>query len=564
MNTTIKNKILAGAMLFSALWMGSSCEDSIEGLKVTPETPYADKTLYEVLKNDKDLTDFMEVVNSCGPECADSLFNHSRVYTVWAPMNDSFDKEALLEAVKNGRRDFVFNTFVKSHVANFLKPANGNLDENNKVLLLNEKMASFQGNYKKGYYFTECKVEFPNVRVKNGLIHKLAGASEYRYNIWEWIGQVAEVKAVKEYLFESNDTTFNEGRSIKGPVVDGEQTYLDSAFDYDNKWLSVWNKGIGKLNAEDSVYTVYFPTNELWEEKVAEAEGYFKYDRSEKNVAGFDAEYVDELTKFNSRYNILKYLTYSNLEQKYAKTTDDSIMPAGRDGKRRKFPKAKFNDDVIVPGSYKELSNGYFYAINKLPFTPIELWHDTVFVEAENVSVQVSNDATRNLSMSVTEKTINKNPEFKNSSISGNYYHFFEAANSKIEVTFAIPNLLSAKYRLALILVPKNITDNTIPDDEILPVRLSSVYVEQNATPLGDAKNVDYDGKGVDTLYISNPKSRDGLYEFPTCEYYNLFNKENCTTRIRITTYRRKSGGKEMYDPSLRLDKIMLIPVLEE
>jgi hypothetical protein len=65
-------------------------------------------------------------------------------------------------------------------------------------------------------------------------------------------------------------------------------------------------------------------------------------------------------------------------------------------------------------------------------------------------------------------------------------------------------------------------------------------------------------------LYISNPKSSDGLYEFPTCEYYNKFSKDDCTTRIRITTYRRKSGGKEMYDPSLRLDKIMLIPVLEE
>ena len=49
MNTNIKHKILTGAMLFAAVLFGTSCEDS-EGLKVTPETPFADKTLYEVIK----------------------------------------------------------------------------------------------------------------------------------------------------------------------------------------------------------------------------------------------------------------------------------------------------------------------------------------------------------------------------------------------------------------------------------------------------------------------------------------------------------------------------------
>ena len=76
MNKIIKHKVLAGAMLFGLMLAGSSCEDN-DIVRVTPETPFADKTLYEVIVNDPELSDFVEVLNACGAECADSLFNHS-------------------------------------------------------------------------------------------------------------------------------------------------------------------------------------------------------------------------------------------------------------------------------------------------------------------------------------------------------------------------------------------------------------------------------------------------------------------------------------------------------
>lgn len=117
MNTNIKHKILTGAMLFAAVLFGTSCEDS-EGLKVTPETPFADKTLYEVIKADTQLSDFVEVLDSCGLECADSLFNQSRVYTLWAPTNGTFDKESIIAEIQAGKRDEVFQRFIMSHVAN--------------------------------------------------------------------------------------------------------------------------------------------------------------------------------------------------------------------------------------------------------------------------------------------------------------------------------------------------------------------------------------------------------------------------------------------------------------
>ena len=157
MNKNIKHKILVGAMLFGSMLAGSSCEDN-EGIRVTPETPFADKTLYEVIVNDPDLSDFVEIVNACGAECADSLFNHSRVYTVWAPKNpilnkDSIIAEATADSTGNSNRDIVFRSFVAAHVANHLVPANGTLDKDNVVLLLNNKNAVFAGDYRKGYTF---------------------------------------------------------------------------------------------------------------------------------------------------------------------------------------------------------------------------------------------------------------------------------------------------------------------------------------------------------------------------------------------------------------------------
>lgn len=68
MKTIFKNRILAGALMLASLFAAASCEDNEMGLKVTPETPYADKTLYEVLNGQEDLTSFMEVLNACGAQ----------------------------------------------------------------------------------------------------------------------------------------------------------------------------------------------------------------------------------------------------------------------------------------------------------------------------------------------------------------------------------------------------------------------------------------------------------------------------------------------------------------
>ena len=555
MNTIFKNKILTGAMLFSALFLGTSCDDSIDGLKVTPETPYADKTLYEVMINDTDLTDFMDVVNSCGAECADSLFNHSRVYTVWAPVNNSFNKDSLIEEVNNGNRDIVFNTFVKAHISNFLKPATGNLAEDNFVMLLNDKMARFEGDYTNGYTFSGCELEYSNIRVLNGIIHKIAKPAEYRYNIWEYLKLAEGIDSVAVYLNSFNEYKFNERSSIKGPVIDGEQTYLDSVFDFNNRWLSAWD-GIGNINVEDSSYTVYFPTDDIWEEQLAKIDKYFQYNRTAKTPAKMDSTYRDSLRLYYPHFNVLKYLTYSNVEQRFV-NSPDSIMPVNRTGKRVEFLKAQLEENVVFT---KELSNGVFKVVDKYPFSPLEICHDTVFVEAENTGMLTNQTAGIIAQMKTAYKNqINKDSTFKDVEISGGAYYQFGDENTKSAVMaeYTIPDVLSAKYKLALILVPRNITNSDIASEELLPVVLR-VSMTQNLKQLKLVNNISVDPTRVDTVFLSD-KNGHIVLDIPACEYYKTWNSDDYSTKVEIRTVRATKR-----DMSLRLDKIMLIPVLDE
>ena len=195
MNTIFKRSFFAVASLFSIFLVCSSCEDNI-GVKVTAEAPNADKTLYEVIMNDPELTDFVEVLNACNVRSeknpdeiisvADSLFNTSKVYTVWAPKNDTFAKEEILARIKDGYRDDVMKTFVFSHVANYLKAAKGRYDEDGElILMLNDKKSVFAGSNDNGYTFAGKELIEVNNRVKNGIIHKLSTVADYQYNIYK-------------------------------------------------------------------------------------------------------------------------------------------------------------------------------------------------------------------------------------------------------------------------------------------------------------------------------------------------------------------------------------------
>ena len=82
------------------LLLASSCEDNL-GVQVTAEAPNADKTLYQIIMQDKELTDFVEILDACNipssksneiVSVADSLFNTSRLEAERVPKTEKLLK----------------------------------------------------------------------------------------------------------------------------------------------------------------------------------------------------------------------------------------------------------------------------------------------------------------------------------------------------------------------------------------------------------------------------------------------------------------------------------------
>ena len=555
MNTKFKHRILTGVMMAAALFMGTSCDDS-EGLKVTEEVPNANKTLYEVLLADADLEDFVEVINSCGEHCADSLFNKSRVYTLWAPVDGSFNKDSLLNEVKEGNREDVFHRFVMAHVSNHLRAANGTLDNKNKILLLNDKVVTFMGDREAGYTFDGCPLIECNNRVKNGVLHKIASPAEYKYNIMEYLKIAENVDSVSNFIYSFNETEFSPGQSIMGPIVNGEQTYLDSVFVTNNRILNHWD-GVGFLDNEDSTYTVYVPTNTAWDEFTSKSEKFFNYSLESKNPTSVKAEDRDSLRQHYTRINALKYMTFSDNEQIYV-DSPDSILPIWQNGGREELLKSQVEEFVI---SEKQLSNGTFKVIDKCPFTFQELFYDTIKVEAENDAMRYKTENIVEYNRSASKNQLNKDSLFADVKISGNsYFEGISPQNAPARASYKLPNALSAKYYLAVVTVPKNVTNADVEASELKPTRYTfTVAMEGQSGNIFKSGNIESLPDRVDTLFITDSKGEKVILDIPYCELYNTYSHEDYNLYLKVET----GVNVRKYDYTIRIDAIMLIPVEE-
>ena len=569
MNKIIKHKFLAGVLLLGSMLAGSSCEDNV-GINVTPETPYADKTLYEVIVNDPELSDFVEIINACGAECADSLFNQSRSYTVWAPVNndDKFNKDSILAEIAAGKREEVFLTFVKQHVANHLVAANGVLDSVNKVTMLNGKKPVFTGNYKDGFTFSGVELKDKNIRAKNGVLHKLSSPAEYNYSIWEYLKIAENVDSVSQYLYSFNVTKFDEGQSLKGPIVQGEQTFLDSVFTTSNVWLD--KKGVGLIHSEDSTYIVYVPSNDMWSRMVAKADSAFAYDMKKSGLTDAIKFERDSLRKRYSRYHNLKFMTYSVNQQRHVHSSD-SMTPAHDESKGVLFAKKDLDSNVIFE---KKLSNGVFKVVDSMPYKNTDLWHDTIFLEGEYQKMW-NNSTMINVNDAFEDQINRKDSTLIGAKVSGNRY-FYQPEKSKAKAYFKIPKVLSAKYNVAAIFVPKNITSVTTDTSEMYYTKYTFQIRQLNHATgkkeeLFKNKGIIVNRFGIDTVYLTVDDSRDGEraeIKPISCELYgNGDNANDYYVELDIESPGGNPSNSEKkiygdkWDKAIRLDKIMLIPV---
>lgn len=603
MNRMFKHKFLTGIALVGTLFLGSACTDEWDDHYKDAGVNNNNQTLYEMIKADAQLSDFCAVVEACG--VADSLLNASRVYTLWAPVNDSFDADAwiaTINATKAGR-DTVLVRFIEQHMADYLYTINTELDAENTVRVLNDKVLDFVGSGS-SYTFGGQELLFAesNKRASNGVLHKLSNDVEYAVNVWEYLDQNARIDSVRNFLYSFNVRSFNEAGSIQGPTVNGEITYIDSAFTNSNMWFNQNNSwtqsGFGNISVEDSSYTFFAPTNEVWNEMVAKIDPFYNYYVDAKS----DTFIVDSTRYMNTRKAFCNYLVFNDNEQKYverfeiAKANPEEYMLAnfrynrnqpGGQGMfvRRLFKKSELMDGVVET---HVLSNGTMYITEKFNLPLYDLMFDTIKIEGEHGQTAWTDHNETTVEPTTTHVSeVEQNPAIV-AEVSGNAYITGTPAQaaSRPQLTYKVPNILSGgKYRIGIVVVPPHILNEDMDSASIKPSKMR-VQLKTRSGETGK-QTVIYDtnsGKKtynglqnnpykLDTIYLYDlalDKENDGdhtkrvptTFSFDFCEY-NLSAGET-QTEITLTCDLQRRTDDAEWERTLRIDCIIFEPIYDE
>jgi uncharacterized surface protein with fasciclin (FAS1) repeats len=296
-------KWFTGSLMIVALAAGiSACSD--DHFDITSDTA-GKQTIWKTIQSDERLSNFADILQSvyyskneqkATPETYADLLNNTQTFTVWAPVNDSFDYNYYKGLIESGIRDSIYKVereLIRNNMTRYSRSAIGNGSV--KVNLLNSKSAwlDFDENTFQGIAMTES-----NIRVSNGALHILAKPTKYLPNLYEYMGTREDLSGINEFIKKFQKTEFNELASTQGPTIDGKITWVDSVTstsnDYSNYYIGAF------VEREDSNYVMILPTNTAWNAILEKTQQYFKMKKSYKQdfhtttETGGDATYSKE------------------------------------------------------------------------------------------------------------------------------------------------------------------------------------------------------------------------------------------------------------------------------
>lgn len=593
-------------MVVGCMLAATSCSDfsDYNAIDASAE-PSADKTLWENIKANANLSDFAEVLEKVG---YDKVLNASHTYTVWAPVNCSFDKDSLFSLSESK----IIKEFVKNMVANY---SHQETDVNDTtVFMLNEKLMKFHGKNTSSMTFdgqsliANSGLSAFNYPSTNGILYTISNPSTFRYNGYEIITDTKD-KASKFYdmVMKYQTVTLDEKNSVKGEIVNGLQVYDDSVLIVNNSLTERTLRS--KLTNEDSLYTVLIPNDEAWDEAYNRIAKYYNYipemnyqDLSDKDLkpvkgggntastAFMALGYAKKLVKLSSKpsdsefednasywtdsiakRNVTNNLIYSETNTKYNyKLADGQKFEKGDTlytTTRKKLTNLPELDNVTM--ETKTLSNGHARIINNIPFKSWETYAPEI--RTRNVvryltsnSSNVSNVTYTNVSKDIC--TFDK-PDEKNL-----YYvrvNVSEGSAYAPEMDFKLPDVLSTTYDIYAVVVPGWIENQDNPDYVRKPytLRFDINYTnEKNEEVRGR-----FNGEGlvteaarvvkvpafvcgaekVDTIKLGRvtfPVSYAGTEAYPNIKVY-------CT----LTSF--GSANRKKYDQQIRIANIIMKPI---
>lgn len=565
MNINHKAASLVGGGIIAAVALTACADwnDHYEADSAVVNTQVS--TLWENIEGNSSLSQFAALLKKTG---YDKVLSESQTYTVWAPLNGTFDYETLLSATDSR----LTKEFVQNHIARNNYPISGNVDE--LVYMLNEKVMAFSGNG--NYSIQGVSIDQMNVASSNGMLHMVRERIPFRANIYESLhNEEFAIDSVSNYFHHFDEKVLNEQRSVPGPIVNGEKTYRDSIFDEDN---DLYLRYRAYINREDSNYTMIVPTNEAWIKAKNAIGKYFNYvskfdyiegntaESKERKTTKIELKDIEYLKDSMVNMMLMNDLFYNN------NLYDNTHLNTLREGQQlvcdslysTTLTKVYSEDAALLfeDAHRVDKSNGAIWVTDSLRMRTWTSWNPEIKLEAERTSY-VSGWLNTNGKPSSVYVT----PGMRNAAVTGKLSNSayleadFSSLNTAPHVDFYLPDVRSAAYSVYVVFVPGTL-DNENYEAKPYNVSFTMNYVDKTGAaksesfvnPASESGSGFYnnDVTKIDTIYV-------GDFTFPVayigtggaseeyCPYLHIQN--NITSRQR-----------DMFDRPLRIDCIILRP----
>ena len=191
---------LSAVAMFVLTLSSVSCTDDHFDISSAAE---GKQTIWQNIQSRPDLSQYADILQSVYYSQSESkttsetyaqLFDGDQTFTVWAPVNDSFDYAYYKRLLATGVRDSIYKVetqLIRNNMTRYSRSAIGNGSV--KVNLLNSKSAWL--NFDEGTFQGIAMTE-PNVRVSNGALHILAHPTKYLPNLYEYMGTREDLSGI--------------------------------------------------------------------------------------------------------------------------------------------------------------------------------------------------------------------------------------------------------------------------------------------------------------------------------------------------------------------------------
>lgn len=576
--------VVAGAMLATTACSDYADYNEVPGLS----SASAGKSLYENIASNPQLQGFAAIIDKAG---AADILNASQSYTLWAPVDGTYDKDAIMSMSATD----IKQKFINQHMAQFMFPVQGVVNE--RVITLNDKHHNFTN-----VAFDSKEITETNIPSSNGIMHLISGQTPYFSNLFQYVSEAKNSPQLQKFIIEYNDSSIDKNKSVLGPLVNGQQTYLDTVYRKSNPVVSrILN---AKLDNEDSTYTMLYPTKEAWDNAYAAVEKTYAF------KDGFKWIYVDDNTAASSAlqndFGAVTYGTKVSVEGGLSHYTDSivkyhltrNLVFSHNDTYNKSLDNDKYTDNGDQPDTLRSTngtklsnvgeifasmttkdarSNGFTREISSIPFLPRETYLPVIRIRPTNgnlcraLNMKANRrpavyDVVKDELLANRDTLFTKYPEkawitgtdTKNSFVDGEYRYkcpdFIKkmllpessrfmsylstdvadllAATSNPELDFRLTNTLATKYHIFVVILPMQLKDpNAVPYTSGQYLRFDLAYNDKDGNPKWYRLNVPGASKSTDPILLKPDVINVVELEFNfEMSYYGLKQRINDNT----------------------------------